>query len=83
VDTLHGGPGNDTLHLRDGEADRADCGDGNDVALLDTKDVIVDATPQNPNGSCETVVRRDPRRQEDTDENQQESSTEDNASTQR
>ena len=24
-------------------------------------DVIVDATPQNPNGSCETVVRADPK----------------------
>jgi hypothetical protein len=82
VDTLHGGPGNDTLHLRDGEADRADCGDGNDVALLDTKDVIVDATPENPNGSCETVIRRAPHPREDKGENKQESPREDQGAAQ-
>jgi Ca2+-binding RTX toxin-like protein len=82
VDTLHGGPGNDTFHTRDGEADKIDCGDGNDTAILDTKDVIVDATAQNPNGSCETVIRREPRSREDRQETKNQSSSEDNASTQ-
>ncbi len=57
-DTLHGGAGDDTFHTRDGEVDKIDCGDGNDVALLDTVDVIIDATAANPNGSCEKVVRK-------------------------
>jgi Ca2+-binding RTX toxin-like protein len=56
-DTLNGGPGNDTFHTRDGERDVVDCGPGVDTALLDFKDVIADATPQNPNGSCEVVSR--------------------------
>lgn len=59
-DTLHGEAGDDVLHARDGEVDRIDCGPGNDTALLDAVDVIVDATPANPNGSCEKVVRRAP-----------------------
>ena len=62
-DTLHGGEGNDTFKTRDGEADVIDCGPGVDTALLDFKDVIADATAQNPNGSCE-VVNRQPRRSE-------------------
>ena len=56
-DTLHGGPGNDTFRTRDGELDIVDCGEGVDTALLDFKDVITDATPVNPNGSCEVVNR--------------------------
>ena len=56
-DTLHGGPGNDTFKTRDGEADVIDCGPGVDTALIDFKDVIADATAQNPNGSCEVVNR--------------------------
>ncbi|HEY5143519.1 MAG TPA: hypothetical protein VII98_08465, partial [Solirubrobacteraceae bacterium] len=60
-DTLVGGAGDDTFHTRDGEVDRITCGDGNDVALLDTVDVITDATPANPNGSCEKVVRKAPK----------------------
>ena len=83
VDTLHGGSGNDTFHLRDGEADKVDCGDGNDVALLDDKDVIVDATPQSANGSCERVVRQRPHARQDSSENKQELPPEDNASTQK
>ena len=59
-DVLHGGEGNDTFKTRDGEADVVDCGPGVDTALLDHKDVIADATAQNPNGSCE-VVNRQPR----------------------
>jgi Ca2+-binding RTX toxin-like protein len=57
-DTLIGGNGNDTFRTRDGEGDRIDCGDGDDVAVLDWKDKIVDATSGNPNGSCEHVFRK-------------------------
>ena len=56
-DTLYGGNGNDTFHTRDGERDIVYCGPGVDTALLDWKDVIGDATAQNPNGSCEVVSR--------------------------
>jgi Ca2+-binding RTX toxin-like protein len=57
-DSLHGGAGDDTFRTRDGEQDLIDCGDGNDTAILDHKDKIVDATDANPNGSCETVTRK-------------------------
>ncbi len=56
-DALTGGPGRDTFHVRDGEVDRIDCGDGRDRVLADQYDVIVDATPANANGSCEVVLR--------------------------
>jgi Ca2+-binding RTX toxin-like protein len=56
-DTLHGDDGDDTFRTRDGEGDTIDCGAGNDTAILDYKDKIVDATASNPNGSCETVKR--------------------------
>ena len=56
-DTLDGGPGNDRFRTRDGEVDKITCGDGYDVAYLDTVDVITDATAANPNGSCERVIR--------------------------
>src|SRR6185503_15124158 len=68
-DTLIGGAGNDRFHTRDGEVDRITCGDGNDVALLDNVDVITDATADDPNGSCEKVQRKDPKPNEDKDEN--------------
>jgi Ca2+-binding RTX toxin-like protein len=57
-DTLHGEDGDDTFRTRDGEGDVIDCGAGNDTAILDYKDRIVDATSTNPNGSCENVTRR-------------------------
>jgi hypothetical protein len=57
-DTLHGENGDDRFHTRDGEVDKIDCGPDNDGARLDNVDVIVDATPTAPNGSCERVVRR-------------------------
>ena len=38
-------------------AGQIDCGPDVDTAYLDFKDVIVDATAQNPNGSCEVVNR--------------------------
>jgi Ca2+-binding RTX toxin-like protein len=41
-DVISGGAGNDTIDLRDGRpGDRADCGDGADVALVDRGDVHV------------------------------------------
>ena len=73
ADTVHGGDGNDTIHTRDGEADNIDCGPGRDRALLDQQDVIVDATPGNPNGSCEVVVRADPKPRDNSTENAQQS----------
>jgi len=45
-----------------------DCGPGADTALLDAKDVIADATPQNPNGSCEVVNRAAPKPHQDRTE---------------
>ena len=56
-DSLTGGTGNDKFHTHDGEVDRITCGDGKDRVIADIHDVITDATPQNPNGSCERVTR--------------------------
>lgn len=58
VDSLDGGAGDDVFRTRDGEADNITCGDGNDTAYLDRKDVITDATEASPNGTCETVKRQ-------------------------
>ena len=41
---------------------------GVDRALLDGVDVITDATADNPKGSCETVVRKAPKRSESRSE---------------
>jgi hypothetical protein len=59
-DTAHGGSGNDVIRLRRGGRDRVTCGRGHDRVVLDRRDRIVDATPSNPDGSCEDVRR--PRR---------------------
>jgi Ca2+-binding RTX toxin-like protein len=59
-DSLTGGEGDDRFHTRDGEQDTVDCGPGNDVAILDTVDVIAGATVENPNGTCEDVRRAAP-----------------------
>ncbi len=61
VDRVDGGAGNDRIHTRDGEADQITCGDGKDIAWLDTVDVITDATAENPNGSCDVVQRAVPK----------------------
>ena len=61
-DTLDGGAGDDRLRTRDGEVDRIACGPGHDRAFLDAIDVIVDASAENPKGSCERVQRRPARR---------------------
>ena len=67
-DTLNGGPGNDTFRTRDGQPDKIDCGPGIDVVFADFKDIIVDATPANANGSCERVVRKRARFKDARDE---------------
>lgn len=59
-DTLIGGAGDDRFHTYDGEADRITCGEGRDRVIADVYDVIADATPENPNGSCEHVTRTRP-----------------------
>jgi Ca2+-binding RTX toxin-like protein len=71
ADSLDGGAGNDSFRTRDGEADRITCGEGNDVAFLDAVDVITDATAENANGSCEKVIRKQPRSRDDRSENAQ------------
>ena len=47
-DHLRGGPGNDRFSAHDGDRDRIDCGPGEDIALIDRKDVAID---------CEHVYR--------------------------
>ena len=49
ADHLYGGPGSDTIYAVDGERDIIDCGPGNDRAVVDSVDKVVD---------CEVVVRR-------------------------
>ncbi len=66
-DRLDGGNGNDRFRTRDGEADVITCGEGNDRAILDTVDVISDATAENPNGSCERVERAEPKTKDDSE----------------
>ena len=56
-DVITGGDGNDVIDARDGAVDTVTCGAGTDVAKLDVDDVIADATAENPNGSCERVIR--------------------------
>ena len=53
-DTLTGGEGDDRFHVRDGERDAIDCGEGTDVVLADTVDEVTE--------SCETVRRAEPKR---------------------
>ena len=68
-DTLDAGPGNDRIVTRDGETDTVTCGEGErDRALLDAVDVIADATADDPLGSCERVVRAEPTRGIDDEE---------------
>lgn len=59
-DTLDGGAGDDRFHAWDGEVDRITCGDGCDRVRADEFDVIADATPAAPYGSCEVVTRTQP-----------------------
>jgi hypothetical protein len=48
-DELYGGAGNDRVVARDGRRDSVDCGAGDDVALVDTLDVV---------RGCELIDRR-------------------------
>jgi len=73
ADRLHGGPGDDRFRTRDGEADRVDCGDGDNVAVLDPADVIVDASATDANGTCEIVHSAAPAQRGGADEDAQES----------
>ena len=50
-----------------------------DYARLDQVDVITDATAGDPNGSCERVVRADPKPREDGTENGTENPAQDSA----
>jgi hypothetical protein len=68
-DTLHGGHGKRQVQDPRRRAGQHRLRPGSDTALLDFKDVIVDATAQNPNGSCEVVNRRAPKPHEDKPEN--------------
>jgi Ca2+-binding RTX toxin-like protein len=77
VDHLLGEEGRDTLRTRDGEPDVVNCGPGSDKALLDTVDVIEDATAENPNGSCEVVQRDRPNRADSRQEDATEEPAED------
>ena len=76
-DTLSGEQGDDRFHVRDGEVDKIDCGSGDDVVLADPFDQVVDARQEEPNGSCEKVVRAEPRPGDDASENETESPPED------
>jgi Ca2+-binding RTX toxin-like protein len=77
VDTLTGGAGNDSFHTRDGEPDIVVCGPGRDNAQLDFVDVIADARPGSPKGSCETVQRAKPKAGQDNAENKTEQPSQD------
>src|SRR5215211_3624389 len=70
-DALDGGPGDDRFHTRDGEVDLITCGEGNDVSFLDAVDQITDATAENANGSCERVIRQQPRSRDSRSEDHQ------------
>ena len=65
-DIIRGDAGDDRIRVRDGEQDIVNCGEGNDSAFLDLKDKIEDATPAQPNGSCEVVERHAPNRADST-----------------
>jgi Ca2+-binding RTX toxin-like protein len=47
MDHLYGGPGSDTIFAADGERDFVDCGPGNDRAVVDSFDKVI---------NCEVVV---------------------------
>jgi hypothetical protein len=40
TDLLQGGPGDDSLSSRDGKRDKLNCGPGEDIALVDQRDVV-------------------------------------------
>jgi phosphoribosylformylglycinamidine (FGAM) synthase-like amidotransferase family enzyme len=76
-DTVRGNDGDDNIRVRDGEQDVVNCGNGVDTAYLDFKDRIEDATPQNPNGSCEVIQRGVPNKADSNEEDAVEEPAED------
>ncbi len=50
-DVIHSAGGNDLVDVRDGEPDTVDCGDGNDIAIVDAEDSVT---------SCETLLSERP-----------------------
>jgi Ca2+-binding RTX toxin-like protein len=48
-DKLNGGAGNDDIFSRDGKRDYVDCGSGNDIAKVDSKDKVA--------ANCERIVK--------------------------
>jgi len=76
-DTVRGDQGDDRIRVRDGEQDLVNCGEGNDIAILDFKDKIEDATNAQPNGSCEVVRRHAPKRADSRAEDRTEEPAED------
>jgi hypothetical protein len=64
--------------VRDGEVDTITCGNGNrDRVFADQYDVISDATPADPTGSCEVVNRMDASTETARDEDRTESPKDD------
>ena len=45
ADLVYGGAGDDTIEARDGEADKIDCGPGDDPVLADPQDVLTNCEP--------------------------------------
>jgi Ca2+-binding RTX toxin-like protein len=64
-DSLHGDAGNDRFHVRDGEKDTVECGEGQDRVSADRLDEV--------GADCERVNRADPRPVEEGDEGDAES----------
>ena len=50
-DVIHSAGGNDLVDARDGESDTVDCGDGNDIAIVDAEDSVT---------GCETLLSERP-----------------------
>ena len=50
ADKVSGGPGNDTVKVKDGVRDRVTCGGGRDTVVADKKDKVAK--------DCEVVRRR-------------------------
>jgi Ca2+-binding RTX toxin-like protein len=62
TDSLDGGPGNDTLMLADGIPEIANCGDGEDTAIADESDTLIECEHVQivtPTGARPTIVTKD------------------------
>jgi Ca2+-binding RTX toxin-like protein len=57
TDTVNGEAGHDSIHVRDGEADKVTCGPGNDRVVADHRDDVAN--------DCERVKRGRPHRRDD------------------